>query len=519
MPYTAIAIPITGSQPMTVDYDPSTFPIGMVFDVITKEIKGTPAVGTAGGSSQVYHLKITASNPDPSSPVVQIYDVTVVAPVLPVFTTASLPDAMRANPLAYTQTIATDDPIANLALVGFPPAWVTLTPIPSTGTAVLDIAPNDPPVAGVFPITVRADNGQGYTDQTYNLRVVAPLPAPDIVDASLSAPAGTAGDAYVGVTLQALNSPSSWAWTGTTPPGLSLGAGGMISGTPTTAGTYAFAVTATNPAGPSAPKTVTILINPAPANVPPPLANYLSDAERGVEYRQEVSTVTRPDIVWTISEGALPRGLTLEDDVISGIPEQTGAFTFTVSASSAGSLFPTVEKTFSLTVPSTTVINISRTVLIPSVSGVSTNPVAGEYIIPSSTDFSFVLTPLSAAYADLVPVVTTNRVNLPDAEGVVITPREDGSYAVLIRSVQEPLRIEIDFTTGAAQIEGTKVWSTGNRLYLRTSQTGEVKVYSITGSLVKGLTAVAGETSATALPSGVYIVALSSGRVYKVIVK
>jgi hypothetical protein len=58
-----------------------------------------------------------------------------------------------------------------------------------------------------------------------------------------SLPTGTAGQAYR-YQLQGQNV-ASWSVTaGALPPGLTLSAAGVVSGTPTTAGTYPFTVTA-----------------------------------------------------------------------------------------------------------------------------------------------------------------------------------------------------------------------------------------------------------------------------------
>jgi Putative Ig domain len=53
--------------------------------------------------------------------------------------------------------------------------------------------------------------------------------------------------------------------SGSLPPGLSLSSGGVISGTPTTAGTYTFGVEATDSSGNSNTETFQIVVT-APAN-------------------------------------------------------------------------------------------------------------------------------------------------------------------------------------------------------------------------------------------------------------
>lgn len=97
-----------------------------------------------------------------------------------------------------------------------------------------------------------------------NIQGTAP---PSITTTSLDD--GAENAAYT-ATLAADGEPTSWTWSADTnsslPPGLALSTSGVISGTPTTQGTYNFTVTATNSGG-SDSKSLSITINPA-ANVP-----------------------------------------------------------------------------------------------------------------------------------------------------------------------------------------------------------------------------------------------------------
>jgi hypothetical protein len=78
-------------------------------------------------------------------------------------------------------------------------------------------------------------------------------PAGSIPVISTSSPltAAITGQAYT-TTLAASNSPTSWAVTAGSVPGLSLSNAGVLSGTPTTSGTYTLTVMATNSAGSTA---------------------------------------------------------------------------------------------------------------------------------------------------------------------------------------------------------------------------------------------------------------------------
>lgn len=94
--------------------------------------------------------------------------------------------------------------------------------------------------------------GNAMEIQTYNFTVQAD-PTPALAVTTTTLPSGTVGTAY-SQTLAATGgvSPYTWAVTvGSVPAGLSLSSAGVLSGTPTTAGTSAFTVQATDSDAPA----------------------------------------------------------------------------------------------------------------------------------------------------------------------------------------------------------------------------------------------------------------------------
>jgi hypothetical protein len=127
--------------------------------------------------------------------------------------------------------------------------------------------------------------------------------------------------------------------SGSLPPPLLLNsATGAITGTPTTAGTFTFTITATDANGCSGSRlyTVTIASPGCPAIILSPTT--LPPGMVGFFYSQTITASggTAP-YTFSIAGGALPPGLSLSPatGVISGTPQAPGLFNFTVRATDA----------------------------------------------------------------------------------------------------------------------------------------------------------------------------------------
>jgi uncharacterized delta-60 repeat protein len=130
------------------------------------------------------------------------------------------------------------------------------------------------------------------------------------------------------------------------PPGLAIdAASGVISGSPTTVGSYAVTVTATSSGiVDTASLTWTVtpqLVAPAITSGPPPGATLQA------AYSFTVTASGFPAPTFSVSAGALPDGLGLDSATgeITGTPTNTGSFDFTVTATNsagAGSRLYTV---------------------------------------------------------------------------------------------------------------------------------------------------------------------------------
>ncbi|MGV6487802.1 putative Ig domain-containing protein [Stenotrophomonas bentonitica] len=151
----------------------------------------------------------------------------------------------------------------------------------------------------------------------------------------------------------------SYASTGTLPPGLTLSPAGVLSGTPSAPGSYAFDVTATdvNSAGPGAPYTVvqsyTLQVTAAAIAVTPAT---LPNGTAGVAYSQTVSaTGGVAPYTFTVTAGTLPAGLSLAPGgALTGAPSSVGTFSFTVTATDTNG--QTGSAAYSITITAPTIV-------------------------------------------------------------------------------------------------------------------------------------------------------------------
>lgn len=167
-------------------------------------------------------------------------------------------------------------------------------------------------------------------------------------------PPGAVGVAYFQtITASGGTAPYTFAViAGTLPAGLTLTPGGVLSGTPTTAGSSTVTIRGTDANGCFGTVIYTIVI----ALVPPvcPAINFtpatLPNGTVGVPYSQTFtgSGGTAP-YTFGVTAGALPAGLSLSaTGVLSGTPTTAGTSNFTIRATDANGCF--VERAYSMAI-------------------------------------------------------------------------------------------------------------------------------------------------------------------------
>jgi hypothetical protein len=248
----------------------------------------------------------------------QNFSLTVVCPTI---TLSALPNASAGTAYSASVTAAPAGGNYSFTLAGTLPPGLSFNNGGFSGT---------PAVAGVYGFTVTATGfGSCTGSQSYNLTVTCPTIA-------LSPATLTSGQVGVGysqiVTAQPAGGTYSYAVTsGALPNGLALGSSGQISGTPTQTGTFNFRITATGFGACAGFRDYQIIIGCSTITVSP---TSLPDGMIGTAYNQNVSATPAGTYSYSVSNGALPTGLTLNGSTgsLTGTPVVTGSFSFTVTA-------------------------------------------------------------------------------------------------------------------------------------------------------------------------------------------
>lgn len=248
-----------------------------------------------------------------------------IAPAPLKITTAALPNGTAG--VAYSQSLAATGgvtPYAWSIAAGALPAGVTLA---ANGTLS-----GTPSANGTFNFTARVtDSTQTVATQALSL-VVAPAPLAITTNSPL--PAGTSGTAYSQKLAGAGGTPP-YTWSlagGALPSGLALnGATGEMAGTPGAALTASFTVKLADSKSASVTKSFTLVVSLPALSITTQAP--LAIGAVGVSYSQGMAaTGGAPPYTWSVADGVLPTGLTLDSatGAITGKPGGTGTFTFTV---------------------------------------------------------------------------------------------------------------------------------------------------------------------------------------------
>jgi hypothetical protein len=365
-----------GEAPHSFAVTAGALPAGVSLSALG-QLSGTP---TASG---IFNFTVTATDSSTGAGPFsgsRAYSLTVAAPTITI-APGSLPGATAGVP--YSQALSASGGVAPHSFAvtaGALPAGVSLSALGQlSGT---------PTASGIFNFTVTATDsttggGPFSGSRAYTLTVAAPT----IAISPPSLPGATAGTSYAQtITAAGGTTPHSFSLTaGALPPGMSFSSGGQLSGIPTATGTFNFTVTATDASTGSGPFTGSrsySLAVAAPLLTVTPSA--LPAATFGASYSQAlVADEGTPPYSFAVTGGSLPAGLTLSaGGVLSGTPTVDGAFTFTVTATDAGSFGATGSRAYELAVQAPP---FSLTASPTSVVAGGQVQVQGSGLVPGST--------------------------------------------------------------------------------------------------------------------------------------
>ena len=289
----------------------------------TGVISGTP---TQTGSFP-FTVTVTDSASMTSAP--QGFTLTVIAGP-GITTTSPLPAGEATAP--YSQTLTASGGTNS----GF--TWTVASgSLPGLTLSAAGLISGAPTTVGLSNFTIQVtDSAGGKASEAFTLNVIA---GPSITTPS-SLPAGELSVPYSQTLAASGGTNTGFSWTvtaGSLPAGLTLSAGGVISGTPTTAGPSNFTVQVTDSGSGKASQAFTLTIN---AGLSITTASALPQGEVTAPYSQTLAASggTNTGFSWTVTAGSLPAGLTLSaGGVISGTPTTAGPSNFTVQVTDSGS--------------------------------------------------------------------------------------------------------------------------------------------------------------------------------------
>ncbi len=317
----ADSLSVTGGlAPFTFSVASGTLPTGVSLSS-AGAFSGTPTViGT---------FTFTVAVDDASAQhVLRQYQI-VIQPTSLKLDTLSVPDAVNGN--AYSTTLAAS---------GGVPAYTWSIPAGSLPTG-LSLNPatgqisGTPTVNGAFTFTAQvADNSA----QTQSRQFTITVNPSTLVISTLTLPDGTLSVAY-SQTITASGGTPGFTFSiqsGTVPTGLTLSAGGVLSGTPTAIGQFSFVVQVDDSAAQTATRAFTVTINPSALQI---TTQSLPDTIVGASYSQTLaSTGGVAPFTWSVTAGAVPTGLTLSSGgALTGTPSAAGTFTFTARVADGSS--------------------------------------------------------------------------------------------------------------------------------------------------------------------------------------
>ncbi|MDQ6704655.1 MAG: putative Ig domain-containing protein, partial [Acidobacteriota bacterium] len=299
--------------------------------------------GTAGAAGTFsFAVQVTDSGSGSGQQSATVTLSLTIAPKLAISSSSGLPGGSPSSSYSFVLTATGGVPPLTWSIAsGTLPSGLTLNP--STGAIT-----GFPAGGGSSTFTVQVTDAlKATSSQVFSLSVNSGL----AITTAGTLPPGTVGAGYA-QTLSASGGVPPILWSlpagSTLPSGLTLNANGLLSGTPTAAGTFSFAVQAVDSSGAqqSATQTFQLTINGAFSIT---TASPLPGGSVGAAYSVTFSSSGgKSPIDWSVAGAGLPAGLNLSSSgILSGNPAAAGTFNFTIQSLDSAGLITT--KPFTVT--------------------------------------------------------------------------------------------------------------------------------------------------------------------------
>jgi hypothetical protein len=286
----------------------------------------------------------------------------------------------------------------------------------------------------------------------------------------------------------------AWSVVGSVPPGMNFNVNtGVISGTPTTSGTYQFTVEVTDANGLKSSKVESILVAAPPVITTTPLTYKL--------YKDEVATLSSSATqgtgtipatgAWSATN--LPAGLSINanNGTISGTPTANGTFTVTQKVTDVNALFD--EEVLTIKVVTRPLIT---TPALPSLeANKAITPIAQTKVVGSA------LLPVTGAWSIVSGSVPTGLSFNPDTGAITGTPTSIGTFTITVKLVD--VDGEISQQVQTIRVNNPPVITTSPLTYKMYKD--EADNIPSTATAGTGTIPATGAWSATGLPAGLSI--------------
>ncbi len=353
VPYLQQLRAVGGQPPYRWAIAAGSLPPGLSLDSIQGRIQGTPTVEGAF----TFTLRVTDFGQRTATRQLAL----VVGPGIAIVTT-SLADAVTNQ--GYSQAIQTTGGAAplqwSIASGSLPPGM--------TINGATGVISGTAATAGTYTFTTHVvDAAEKTAEHQFTLIVAQPL---TVTTGTL--PNGGRGSSY-SQAISATGGRTPYRYTvvsGTPPPGLQLSTTtGVLSGTPTTAGTYAFGVEVGDAGTQTARANYSITIG-APLTIT--TGDLTATFQQAFSQTLQASGGFSP-YSWSMSGGTLPQGLSFNASsaTISGTPNASGSFPVTFQVRDQAQQSASKSITISVSLPMLPAVNFSG---LPDSSGAAQQP-------------------------------------------------------------------------------------------------------------------------------------------------